>query len=273
MVGILLEPKTPSIQPHPRQPRARRVLSVQCFNSKTASWRYGYLGFNSRASQASAMTEQTPTIRTADQDGDGPAKRRRRPALSCVECRSRKVRCDREKPCGACTRIRSTTCTYRPLKTGVRERSPASGNSVQDQRNSARSSPQPHAPFNELDTAVNRYVAPGILGEYGRQGLWALPAVQPNLNLESTTNSGDSVLISSLLDRIRSLESKVVSEEGRSTDTNLPIREDTGQFVKSKYYGQSHWMNAIDPVSMSHLRVFSRDQHRVSALMVHSTRH
>jgi hypothetical protein len=65
----------------------------------------------------------------------------------------------------------------------------------------------------------------------------------------------------------------VVSEEGRSTDTNLPIREDTGQFVKSKYYGQSHWMNAIDPVSMSHLRVFSRDQHRVSALMVHSTRH
>jgi hypothetical protein len=197
------------------------------------------------------MTEQTPTIQTADKDGEGPAKRRRRPALSCVECRSRKVKCDREKPCGACTRLRSTTCTYRPHRVGVRERSPTSGNNNQDHRDSARSSPQPYMPANQFDTIINKYVAPGILGEHGRPG--PLPAGRLNLSLDSRTNSGDSPLIKSLLDRIQSLENNEASKEGRSSYTHLPVNQDsdTGQFVKSKYYGQSHWMNAIDPVRFS----------------------
>lgn len=32
------------------------------------------------------------------------ARKRRRPALSCEQCRRRKVRCDREMPCGPCTK-------------------------------------------------------------------------------------------------------------------------------------------------------------------------
>jgi hypothetical protein len=205
------------------------------------------------------MTEQTPTICTADKDGEGPAKRRRRPALSCVECRSRKVRCDRNKPCGACTRVRSTTCSYRPHREGARARSPAdasasiSGNNDQDYRHSARSSPQPYMPSNGIDIIVNRDVAPVILGEHGRSGLQPLPTNRSNLNLNSRGHSGDSALIVSLLERIRSLESKEASTEGQSANSNLPICEDsvTGQFVKSKFYGQSHWMNAIDPVSIT----------------------
>ena len=207
------------------------------------------------------MTEQTPTIRTADKDGEGPAKRRRRPALSCVECRSRKVRCDREKPCGACTRIRSTTCTYRPQRPGVRETSPAamsvsaSGSNDQDHGNSARSSPQPSAPSNEFDLMVNRYVAPGIFGENGKPKLKPLSADRPSLNLNSSSEAGESALISSLLRRIHSLESKDAARKGRLRSVDLPIREGlgttTGQFVKSKFYGQSHWMNALEPVRVA----------------------
>lgn len=37
--------------------------------------------------------------------------RRRRPALSCLECRRRKVKCDRKDPCGQCTSTK-TKCNH-----------------------------------------------------------------------------------------------------------------------------------------------------------------
>lgn len=42
-------------------------------------------------------------------------QRRRRPALSCVECRRRKVKCDRSHPCKPCT-THSITCSYKVYK-------------------------------------------------------------------------------------------------------------------------------------------------------------
>ncbi|OSX65517.1 hypothetical protein POSPLADRAFT_1054255, partial [Postia placenta MAD-698-R-SB12] len=44
-----------------------------------------------------------------DSDGDGeqqepPKKKRRRQALSCTECKRRKIKCDRAQPCGPCVR-------------------------------------------------------------------------------------------------------------------------------------------------------------------------
>lgn len=40
-------------------------------------------------------------------------RKRRRPAFSCTECRRRKVRCDRTKPCNQCTAHNlDTSCTY-----------------------------------------------------------------------------------------------------------------------------------------------------------------
>jgi hypothetical protein len=39
-------------------------------------------------------------------------RKRRRPAVSCIECRRRKVRCDRAKPCGQCTAHNTPLCTY-----------------------------------------------------------------------------------------------------------------------------------------------------------------
>jgi hypothetical protein len=215
------------------------------------------------------MPDQTPIIRTADRDGDGPAKRRRRPALSCVECRTRKVRCDRNKPCGACTRVRSSTCTFRPQRAGVRARSPAvasasaSGSSEQDQGHSARPSPHPSAPTNEFDAIINRYVAPGIFGEHGQPRLHPLPVDRPSLRPNARTAPEDPALIGCLLDRIRSLERQNGTPESRPTSTEVFSRHDSGpgQFLKSKFYGQSHWMNAIEPVSQ-HSKIMLRLKRR-----------
>ncbi|PWY87550.1 hypothetical protein BO70DRAFT_351049 [Aspergillus heteromorphus CBS 117.55] len=39
-------------------------------------------------------------------------RRRRRPAVSCLLCRRRKIKCNRETPCSNCVRTRNETCVY-----------------------------------------------------------------------------------------------------------------------------------------------------------------
>ncbi|KAH8594962.1 hypothetical protein B0O99DRAFT_624053 [Bisporella sp. PMI_857] len=41
-----------------------------------------------------------------------PPQRRRRPALACLQCRRRKIKCDQSKPCNQCQRSRDVVCTY-----------------------------------------------------------------------------------------------------------------------------------------------------------------
>ncbi|KAL4796901.1 hypothetical protein BDV19DRAFT_397991 [Aspergillus venezuelensis] len=43
---------------------------------------------------------------------EGPGKKRRRPKVSCVSCRRRKIRCNREKPCNNCVRFKTAACDY-----------------------------------------------------------------------------------------------------------------------------------------------------------------
>ncbi|RDW58451.1 hypothetical protein BP5796_12381 [Coleophoma crateriformis] len=57
----------------------------------------------------------------ADSRHSLPLHKRRRSALSCVECRRRKIKCDRNSPCSHCRQSRGITCIYsgrgRPLAT------------------------------------------------------------------------------------------------------------------------------------------------------------
>ncbi|KAK1759063.1 hypothetical protein QBC47DRAFT_457411 [Echria macrotheca] len=41
-----------------------------------------------------------------------PVRRRRRPAVSCTQCRARKIRCNRENPCNNCLKSRNAVCSY-----------------------------------------------------------------------------------------------------------------------------------------------------------------
>ncbi|RDW56401.1 hypothetical protein BP5796_13223 [Coleophoma crateriformis] len=41
-----------------------------------------------------------------------PPRKRRRPPLSCEQCRKRKVKCDRKEPCTPCKRFNNMPCTY-----------------------------------------------------------------------------------------------------------------------------------------------------------------
>lgn len=54
------------------------------------------------------MSESLDATATPSQS----AKKRRRPALACTECRRRKMKCDQQKPCNNCSRPRRFLCIY-----------------------------------------------------------------------------------------------------------------------------------------------------------------
>lgn len=64
-----------------------------------------------------------------DRAGPPEPRRRRRPALACVDCRRRKIKCDRNNPCAHCVATK-TPCIYQPYRngagvTGLQEPTPA----------------------------------------------------------------------------------------------------------------------------------------------------
>lgn len=57
----------------------------------------------------------TPSAASAPSPGTlklAEPRRRNRPALSCIQCRSRKIRCDRNEPCASCMKSKIVNCTY-----------------------------------------------------------------------------------------------------------------------------------------------------------------
>lgn len=70
--------------------------------------------------------------------------KRRRPAHSCVECRRRKVRCDRANPCSQCVRHHEPSCTYTEKRHVVSNLEPLTTESNQ-QEETTRSLDSPHS--------------------------------------------------------------------------------------------------------------------------------
>ena len=265
------------------------------------------------------MGAQPTVLQTADTDNDngyGPPRRRRRPALSCVECRARKVKCNRERPCAACKKTGSAACTYRPQR-GFRLRAPGSpavlgeevavaasllggskahseldaGSSAQQEQLPTPFSPPPCRPADQLDEfgqLINRYIAPGLLGGHGHLKLKPLPTAGRLQGVDhlrcccSCPECPTTAFRSHVLDRLDALERK---REEAATTFVAPEAHNVaaaavkpasasaeasssgaGQFVKAKFFGQSHWMNAVEPVSKAHLP-FSRIARRCVTLL------
>ena len=187
-----------------------------------------------------------------------PQRKRRRPALACEQCRRRKVKCDRNSPCDQCTKTKSEACTY-----------------VLDDRTSPhirmRSAGLPHA-------LSSRSASPTIGSESSTYTdmLSTISAFDPRVGQIPTTNVSSSFaegsarergvdltfgLEQSLTDRITSLEHKFShaassqssepilvspSRQDPGTPTTPPLR---GVFSKTRFFGQSHWMNNSQQVS------------------------
>ncbi|KAK0742001.1 hypothetical protein B0T21DRAFT_123369 [Apiosordaria backusii] len=70
-----------------------------------------------RDREAATTPGPAPSTPTAGAIAGGNGKlteprRRNRPALSCIQCRTRKIRCDRNEPCASCLKSKIVNCTY-----------------------------------------------------------------------------------------------------------------------------------------------------------------
>ncbi|KAJ7743707.1 hypothetical protein DFH07DRAFT_35292 [Mycena maculata] len=63
-----------------------------------------YAGSDPDADTLELGAEQDRRDAVVDGSGEPPKKKRRRQALSCTECKRRKIRCDRTQPCAPCVR-------------------------------------------------------------------------------------------------------------------------------------------------------------------------
>jgi Fungal Zn(2)-Cys(6) binuclear cluster domain len=174
-------------------------------------------------------------------------RKRRRPALSCVECRRRKIKCDRNIPCGPCKQTKSATCTYSPEGRGLARKSHGEATNTTHT-----------APSESSDTLT------GALAEsiFGFDELDHLDGSQPDhLSNEhrsaspghSTPSNRDRQDAQKLLDRIQRLEATLgeVSISSKSKPKKAPkepAKELRGNLVKTRWFGPSHWMQAFAQV-------------------------
>ncbi|OTA88870.1 hypothetical protein M434DRAFT_34661 [Hypoxylon sp. CO27-5] len=191
-------------------------------------------------------------------------RRRRRPALSCVSCRRSKIRCDRNLPCGNCVRSKHKTCVYEPQ--GPPRQSDISSVAVGPLQ------PTDAVSINDAETTVSPgpsgpAFAHHVDGSHEEHSTHSLTGSTPVDSTSSQTHE-PSFDVRSLLDRIRELERRLEEHtEHHSGTKSVPRTPNTitepvvatypsylagelhtmnkSVMSKTRYLGQSHWMNQI----------------------------
>lgn len=182
---------------------------------------------------------------------DVPVKKRRRPPLSCEQCRKRKIRCDRTFPCNHCKKSKDAICTYAAShKPEVTSRRPQP--SLPSTEASAHSSPR--VPFPALQQERPDF-------EFSRQSTLPTPLRDPFSTQPSTPSQSASASASNvdrLVARVSQLEKKLAQNVHLHDPSEVsihygPLSIDTtvhikGSVSKTRYFGESHWMNGASLV-------------------------
>ncbi|KAF4211154.1 hypothetical protein CNMCM5878_003094 [Aspergillus fumigatiaffinis] len=185
-------------------------------------------------------------------------RRRRRPALSCRECRRRKIKCDQNNPCAQCSRHK-TRCVYKAYTENPDDQPIA----VTTQRHDSpphTDSPRPS------DSSAPRQLAQA--GDFGNlNGSVSVPlqgssSSTPRVATSATTapppdRNDLGVTVRDLLHRIQKLEESSANGS-RTSDSSLQevhVRQSPGpqewQAVlnKSRDWGRSRWMGAANELT------------------------
>ncbi|KAI1749489.1 hypothetical protein F4782DRAFT_304742 [Xylaria castorea] len=186
-------------------------------------------------------------------------RRRQRPTLACVSCRRSKIRCDRQHPCGACVRSRHKTCIFETSH-GPASRRSGIASATTDRSGAAESGRLSDYDLGHVTPASSTPSA----HDHGHdiEGAHASSShEQDSANPASQISDADG-----LLRRIFELERRL----GETTAAREPLEKKQDQRVhrgesqliesylaadihtmsrgvvsKTRYFGQSHWMNGI----------------------------
>ena len=198
-------------------------------------------------------------------------KKRRRPAKSCEQCRSRKVKCDLEEPCGPCTRARAgLACVYSEatVRASSTSRAPLSAGDSETYQNPSKevSSPasQQLPPIDgRLGSLADdgRRQSPLLIGEhpasarnisYLTQSLVTnRQASQPSNAVAEIPNPKSTRWASEMSERNGE---KVMANNGSPThghstsSTQLPRPHLRLAAEKTKFFGPAHWSHTARKV-------------------------
>jgi hypothetical protein len=174
-----------------------------------------------------------------------PPRKRRRPALSCEQCRHRKVKCDRAYPCGQCLQSKTASCSYSPdtVRTlrHVSETVPAYPQTVfQSLAGIPRDSPS---------HASSAGVSPNAIphSEATHSSSWT--------SLNAHVNDDEPPDPKTLLLRLEEVEKKLASS---GSQPYFPTCESynpspfskglRGTVSKTRFFGPTHWMHSYGVV-------------------------
>ncbi|PQE18701.1 C6 zinc finger domain-containing protein [Rutstroemia sp. NJR-2017a BBW] len=201
-----------------------------------------------------SMCLQNPVMAENNSPPPNQPRKRRRPALSCVQCRRRKIKCDRNMPCGQCTSSKTSACLYAsdPAPPSKKPR-------VDGQLPPTPSSIGQESPGNTSGVAHGTENTEGAGFPLTTSSVWAMrqPVIEgpkPSRG-EPTTYSpapaqSDQQTVQALLDRVHKLE-RMLSEPDHKNSGLLamPLVKTPGlrgAMSKTRFFGQSHWVNSFE---------------------------
>ncbi|KAK3990678.1 hypothetical protein QBC44DRAFT_349633 [Cladorrhinum sp. PSN332] len=152
-------------------------------------------------------------------------KRRRRPPVSCILCRQRKIRCNRESPCQNCIRSKNAECVYRD---GPKASQLSQPTRAKNQESTATSSTLPNGTYNDLvfrheeSTNALNTATPAIASVTSS----STPA--PASHFETTSTFAGSIQF-----------------QTENVQIGNPQTVTRSVSHKTRLFGQSHWINAV----------------------------
>ena len=191
-----------------------------------------------------------------------PRRKRRRPALACTACRRRKIKCDRNTPCRHCASSKNAVCTYISEPPPVAKRQPQVDFTDSSTTISALSHGSPSlfidlSPFRPSDAVANHVPDTRNSPSTVIPEAWHEP--QPSADVE---NCSSLSTVQAASERQQMLEQKKLSSKNQSAEPPTVSPESNswrshwdyscpnmrGLVMKTRFFGQSHWLNSIEPV-------------------------
>ncbi|GKT44439.1 pyruvate carboxylase [Colletotrichum spaethianum] len=205
----------------------------------------GPFGHTPASAETSGLHPQGPDDAAADSPSPLRDRRREKPMLSCISCRSRKVRCDRQLPCKTCTnRGIGSSCTYKtagPGKTKV-----SVGDRIQQLEERVRSLLRQQQ--QEQQTPQRPAVSPdSLVRDSLGHSLQASPGMPPQ--------SVPTASLASVDEGTPRPAIKHASLSHSRDSANSPAPSDPGSMrlhshdVGVNYVGSVHWAAVLDSIS------------------------
>jgi hypothetical protein len=201
-------------------------------------------------------------------DSEGPPRKRRRPALSCVQCRRRKIKCDRNDPCDRCIRSKNAICTY----ASVAASSVATGHEQEGIENlpcnpgsNPSSAPTEVLPgcrswdglINDSATLGSMTVRSTAPTSHVRRHLW-----HPPRNSPATQDPDPGQAAGNSVDGVRQQDQTLLDSTSKQPDTIQPVlaspkgaQDVRGMMSRGRVFGKSHWINTTREVKKAEIHI------------------